>query len=106
MNYVTSGYEPRRVFEIFEDICAIPHGSGNESAVADYVEQFAKKLGLYCLRDGMNNVFIRKNATVGYEQVEPIMLQGHLDMVCEKNADSNHDFERDGLSLSVRDGYL
>ncbi len=106
MNYVTSGYEPRRVFEIFEDLCAIPHGSGNEGGAADYVESFAKKLGLFCLRDEMNNVFVRKNATAGYEQVEPILLQGHLDMVCEKNADSNHDFERDGLSLSVRDGYL
>jgi dipeptidase D len=106
MDYVTSGYEPRRVFEIFEDLCAIPHGSGNEGGAADYVEQFAKTLGLFCLRDEMNNVFVRKDATAGYEQIEPIMLQGHLDMVCEKNADSSHDFEHDGLSLSVRDGYL
>jgi len=106
MSYVVSGYEPKRAFEIFEDICAIPHGSGNESGVADYIESFAKKNGLFCFRDEVGNVFIRKAATAGYEDQPALMLQGHMDMVCEKNADSSHDFERDGLELKVMDGCL
>ncbi len=106
MSYVTAGYEPKRVLEIFEDLCAIPHGSGNEAGVADYIEKFARERGLFCLRDKLNNVFVRKNATEGYEDQEPLLLQGHTDMVCEKNASSNHDFLRDGLSLSVKDGFL
>ena len=106
MSYVVNGYEPKRVFEIFEDLCAIPRGSGNESGVADYIAAFAEKNGLFCLRDETGNVFVRKNATKGYEDVDAIMLQGHMDMVCEKNADSDHDFERDGLKLKVVDGFL
>lgn len=106
MNYVVNGYEPRRAFEIFEDICAIPHGSGHERGVADYIVAFAEKNGLFWLRDEAGNVFLRKNATEGYENVPALMLQGHMDMVCEKNADSSHDFEHDGLSLSVKDGFL
>ena len=106
MDYVVKGYEPARVFEIFEDLCAIPHGSGNEVGVADYIAAFAEKNGLFCLRDEVGNVFLRKNATLGYETVPALMLQGHMDMVCEKNADSKHDFERDGLTLSVKDGFL
>ena len=99
MNYVVNGYEPKRVFEIFEDLCKIPHGSGNEKGIADYIDAFAVKRGLYVLRDETGNVFVRKNAGDGYEGAEPILLQGHMDMVCEKNADSNHDFLRDGLTL-------
>ena len=106
MGYVINGYEPKRVFEIFEDLSAIPRGSGNEKGVADYIDAFASRLGLFVLRDETGNVFIRKNATAGYERVEPILLQGHMDMVCEKNADVEHDFERDGLKLSVKDGCL
>ena len=106
MRYIVNGYEPKRVFEIFEDICAIPHGSGNESGVADYIAAFAEKNGLFCLRDEVGNVFLRKNATVGYENVPALMLQGHMDMVCEKNADVVHDFERDALKLKVVDGFL
>ena len=106
MSYIIQGYEPKRVFEIFEDICAIPHGSGNESGVADYICRFAEKNSLFCLRDETGNVFVRKNATAGYEDAEPVLLQGHMDMVCEKNSDSTHDFLRDGLSLSVKDEFL
>ena len=106
MEYVVHGYEPKAVFEIFEDICAIPHGSGNEKGVADYIEAFAKKRGLFVLRDEAGNVFVRKNATEGYEDTPAILLQGHMDMVCEKNADSTHDFLRDGLKLHVKDGFL
>ncbi len=106
MNYVINGYEPKAVFEIFEDICAIPHGSGNEKGVADYIEAYANKRGLFVLRDETGNVFVRKDATAGYEKTPAILLQGHMDMVCEKNSDSDHDFLRDGLKLSVKDGFL
>lgn len=106
MSYVVNGYEPKRIFEIFEDLCAIPHGSGNEQGIADYIEGFALERGLVASRDSVGNVFIRKNATSGYEGKEAVLLQGHMDMVCEKNADSDHDFLRDGLKLSVKDGFL
>jgi len=106
MNYVVRGYEPHRVFEIFEDICAIPHGSGNEKGIADYIDAFAKKRGLFVLRDETGNVFVRKSASAGYENRDALLLQGHMDMVCEKNASSHHDFLRDGLTLSVKDGQL
>ena len=106
MNYVVNGYEPKAVFEIFEDLCAIPHGSGNEKGVADYIAAFAEKRGLFLLRDETGNVFVRKEASKGYENTPPILLQGHMDMVCEKNADSTHDFLTDGLKLSVKDGFI
>ena len=106
MSYVITGYEPARVFEIFEELCAIPHGSGNEKGIADYIEKFANDRQMFALRDGTGNVFLRKQATEGYENTAPIMLQGHMDMVCEKNADSDHDFLRDGLTLKVVDGML
>lgn len=106
MNYVTSGYEPKRVLEIFEELCAIPHGSGNEKGIADYIEKFANNIGIEALRDSVGNVFVRKPAAAGYESCEPLLLQGHMDMVCEKNSDSSHDFMTDGLKLSVKDGCL
>lgn len=106
MEYVVNNCEPLQVFHIFEDLCAIPHGSGNEKGVADYIEAYANKRKLFVLRDETGNVFIRKNATAGYENTPAILLQGHMDMVCEKNADSAHDFLTDGLKLSVKDGCL
>jgi len=98
--------EPKRMFNFFEEISQIPRGSGNEKAIADYICDFARKKGLFCLRDAVNNVFIRKDATKGYENVPAVMLQGHTDMVCEKNADTVHDFEKDPLKLAVKDGWL
>ena len=103
---ITHGYEPRAALEIFEDLCAIPHGSGNEKGIADYIEKFAKERDLFCLRDETGNVFIRKNAAKGYENAPALLFQGHMDMVCEKNADSDHDFEKDPLKLYVKDGFL
>ncbi len=104
--YVVQGAEPASMFRYFEDIAAVPHGSGNESGVADYVQSFASSHGLYCYRDSCDNVFIRRPASPGYEDRAAVLLQGHMDMVCEKNADTVHDFTRDGLELYVKDGYL
>ena len=100
-NRVLSGYEPASVLAFFEDICAIPHVSGDEKAIADYIEAFAKTRGLACYRDSVHNVFIKLPATEGHESAPAVMLQGHTDMVGEKTADSTHDFATDGLKLRV-----
>lgn len=106
MEYIINGYSPESMFRFFEVIAAIPHGSGNESGIADYICDFAKARSLEYLRDSANNVLIRKPASKGYEDHPVVMLQGHTDMVCEKNADVQHDFERDPLKLSIKDGWL
>ena len=98
---ILSGYEPASVLSFFEDICAIPHVSGDEKAIADYIESFAKARGLACYRDAVHNVFIKLPASEGHESSPAVMLQGHTDMVGEKTADSTHDFATDGLKLRV-----
>ena len=94
------------IYRFFEQLCAIPHGSYNEAAVADWLVAFAQARGLSFYRDDMNNVILRKPASAGYEAHAPVMLQAHTDMVCEKNADSAHDFAADPLELYVEDGWL
>lgn len=103
---VTLGYKPEKALAYFEELCKIPHGSSNEKAVACYIENFAKERGLFCIRDAKNNVFIRKEATKGYEGVPAYLLQGHIDMVCAKETSSDHDFERDALDLYLENGWL
>ncbi len=103
---VLSGVEPKEVFKYFEEICAIPHGSGNTKGISDYCVSFAKKNGLRYIQDPTNNVIIFKNGTSGYEKSDPVMLQGHLDMVCEKAPDCDIDFEKDGLRLRLDDGII
>lgn len=103
---ITSGLKPEKVFEYFEDICAIPHGSGNTFAISQYCVDFALKHGLEVSRDSLNNVIIKKPASNGYEDHNAVMIQGHLDMVCEKEKDCKIDFEKDGLDLNIKDGYL
>ncbi len=103
---VTLGHKPEKALAYFEELCSIPHGSGNEEAVAHYIEDFARARGLFCIRDAKNNVFIRKEATDGYENVPAYLLQGHTDMVCAKETSSDHDFERDALDLYLEDGWL
>lgn len=106
-NRILSGYEPASVLSFFEDICAIPHVSGDERAIADYIEQFANARGLICYRDHVHNVFIKLPASAGHESAPAIMLQGHTDMVGEKTADSSHNFATDGLKLKVdADGWI
>ena len=106
MNYVIDGREPKSIFHFFEDICAIPHGSGNEKGIADYIQAFAQKRGLYCYRDTLHNVFIKKSATKGRENDPPLIFQAHTDMVCEKNDGTEHDFLKDPLKLYVDGKYL
>ncbi len=88
-----------RVFEIFEEISKIPRGSGNMKKIADYCEQFATKLGLKFVRDSADNVVIFKNGSKGYETAKPLILQGHLDIVCQSTEECDIDFLKDGLEI-------
>ncbi len=92
-----------RVFDIFKEISSIPHGSGNMGKIADYCTDFAKKLGLKYHRDNADNVIIYKGANMCNKDATPVILQGHLDMVCQKTNDSKIDFLRDGIEI-INDG--
>ena len=88
--------EPKRVFYYFEEICKIPHGSGNTKQISDYLVSFAKDHDFDYVQDASNNIVIYKPATAGYENAPTVILQGHMDMVCEKEKGVNIDFEKDG----------
>ena len=103
---VLENCEPKRVFHYFEEICKIPHGSGNTRQISDYLVQFAKNHDLKYIQDEMNNVVIYKPGTAGYENAPTVIVQGHMDMVCEKRPDVDHDFTKDGLNLSVEGDYV
>ena len=89
--------KPNKVFKYFEDICDIPHGSRNTKAISDYCVEFAKEHHLKYIQDDSNNVIIFKDSSLGFENHDTIIMQGHLDMVNEKTTNSLHDFEKDGL---------
>jgi len=103
---VLKGLEPVNVFHYFEEISSIPRGTFNTKAVSDYCYDFAKDFGLEVIQDEANNIIIKKPGTKGFEDKEPIILQGHLDMVCEKRPDSTHDFLKDRIELVVEDGFI
>lgn len=103
---VCKDLEPKKVFHFFEEICGIPHGSGNMKAISDYCVAFAGERDLTCYQDEHYNVIICKPGTTGYEESEPIIIQGHLDMVCEKDADTVIDFQNQGLELYVDGDFL
>lgn len=98
---VLNELKPQKVFQFFEEICNIPHGSGHTKEISDYCVEFARKRGLRYRQDEKNNIVILKKGSVGYEKEEPVILQGHIDMVCEKEADCTLDLEKDGLQLAV-----
>lgn len=97
--------EPKQVFTYFEEISQIPRGSGNEQAISDYLVKFAKDRGLGLVQDQTNSVLITKPATKGMEAAQGVIIQGHMDMVCVKSPESNHDFLKDPIELIV-DGDL
>ena len=103
---VLENLQPERVFYNFEEIAKIPHGSGNTKQISDYLVSFAKEHNLEHYQDEINNVIIIKEATAGYENADAVIIQGHMDMVCEKESDCNIDFEKDGLELYVEDGFV
>ena len=101
-----SGISPKKVFEYFEQICAIPHGSYNSDKISDFCVEFAKKHSLKYIKDESNNVIIFKDGTEGYENSEPVILQGHTDMVCQKEEGYEIDFETDGISPYIDGDFI
>ncbi|MBR6473451.1 MAG: aminoacyl-histidine dipeptidase [Firmicutes bacterium] len=103
---VTSNLEPKKVFHYFEEISKIPHGSYNTKQISDYLANFAKERGLDYVQDELNNVLIYGPASPGYEDAEPVLLQGHMDMVCEKVPGCPIDMANEGIKLIVDGDWL
>ncbi|MCE5222172.1 MAG: aminoacyl-histidine dipeptidase [Clostridium sp.] len=95
-----------RIFYHFKEISKIPRGSGNEKQISDYLLNFGRNLGLDCIQDVALNVIIKKPASKGYEKAPVVIIQGHMDMVCEKNSDKEHDFTKDPIKLIVKGDYI
>ena len=103
---ILEGLQPERVFYYFEEISRIPRPSFKEKAISDYLVEFAKAHGLSCEQDEYYNVIIFRPASPGYEDCEPVILQGHMDMVCEKEPDCRKDMDREGLDLFVDGDFI
>ena len=95
-----------QVFEYFRQMNQIPRGSGNEQAVSDWLVKFAQDHSLEVIQDKALNVIIKKAGTAGYENSAPVILQGHMDMVPEKEDDVNHDFLADPIAFIVKDDFV
>ena len=93
--------QPRAVWQIFGEMAKIPHGSGNEAAIQAMFKEWATRRGLGWRQDQVGNLLIEIPATPGLEHVAPVLVQGHVDMVCEKNAATKHDFAKDPLRIEV-----
>lgn len=100
------GISPERVFYYFEELSKIPRCSYDEKNISDYIKSVGEKLGLETIQDDILNIIIRKPATSGYENSEGVILQGHMDMVCEKESNSNHDFNKDPIKLEIDGDYI
>ena len=98
---VLENLEPQKVFYYFEELCQIPHGSGNVEKISDYLKEFARNRGLEVIQDEMKNIIIVKEATAGYEKEPPVMIQGHMDMVAVHKPEYDIDMSRDALKLVV-----
>jgi len=103
---ILANYEPKEILKHFEAISQIPRGSGNEKAVSDFIAKFARDLGHKTIQDDWHNLVIYKPATLGYENKPAVILQAHLDMVCEKNADTVHDFLVDPIRLYIEGDFI
>lgn len=98
---ILTNYEPKDVFSYFETLCSIPRGSGNTDGIASYLMRFAEDHGLESYRDAANNVILRKAGSAGYENADTVILQGHHDMVCEKDEGVDIDFTKDAIQPYV-----
>ncbi|MEN6311838.1 MAG: aminoacyl-histidine dipeptidase [Acidobacteriota bacterium] len=98
--------QPTGLWKYFAKILTIPHGSGNEKALGDYVVSVARELKLDVKRDKVGNVIVSKPAAAGHENAPGVILQGHLDMVCEKNSDVVHDFLRDPIQAEIKGDWV
>ncbi len=106
MNDFLHNLEPKGVWHYFSEILSIPRPSKKEEKIVAYLDAFGKKHQLETLRDAIGNVLIRKAATKGFENKQIIVLQSHIDMVCEKNSDIAHDFENDPIETHLVDGWI
>ncbi len=106
MDKVFEGLKPELLWKHFDEIRKIPRCSKNEGKIREYVINFAKKLGLEYEVDDVGNVIIRKKASAGMESAPGVVLQAHLDMVCEKNSDVDFDFEKDAIRVKREDGWI
>ena len=106
MKYVIEPRFENDPLKYFQELTQIPRGSGNEKAVSDYVAQFAKSLGLWCEQDSAYNVYIKKDGVGDGKNKPAVLFQGHLDMVCEKNNDTDFDFLTQPLNLEIENGWL
>ena len=98
-----AGLQPASVFGYFEKLCSVPHGSGNTKIISDLLVDFAREQGIRYIQDALNNVIFFQEGTCGYENHAPVVLQGHMDMVCEKDADCPIDMEKEGLDIAHDD---
>ncbi len=103
---ILDNLKPGKVFEYFEKICSVPHGSGNTKQISDMLVGFAKELGLRYRQDELNNVIVWKDSSAGMEGKEPVILQGHMDMVCTKEPWVDKDMTKDGLDLEIDGDWL
>ena len=104
--HILDNIEPSNVLKYFEEICSIPHGSRDTKRISDYLVNFAKERNLEFIQDASNNVIIKKAGQLGGEMAAPIIIQGHMDMVCEKEEDCDIDFESEGLRLKIEDEFI
>lgn len=98
--------EAKRVFEIFEEINSVPRCSKKEQKISAWLEDWAKQRGLSVEKDDAMNLVIRKKGTLGLENSKPVIIQAHMDMVCEKTKESNHDFDNDPIEMYIKDGRI
>ena len=103
---LAENFKYRGLIEYFEKVSSIPRPTFSEEKIAQYICDFAKERGLFFVKDESNNVFVRLPASKGRENEDGILLQGHTDMVCEKNAGVEHDFYSDGIELYESDGFI
>jgi len=95
-----NGLEPKSVFTYFEKLCSFPHGSGNTKQISDFLVSFAKENQIPYIQDSLNNILMFSSGTCGYEDHDPIIIQGHMDMVCEKDPDCPIDMDTQGLDIT------
>ncbi|GHV35338.1 aminoacyl-histidine dipeptidase [Bacteroidia bacterium] len=106
MNDFLLNLEPQKIWYYFREILAIPRPSKKEEKIREYLIDFAKKHNLEHKTDATGNILITKNAVKGYENKATVVLQSHIDMVCEKNTDKVFDFDKDGIETEIKDGWL
>lgn len=103
---ILAGLEPKGVFHFFEQICRIPHGSGNVAAISDYLKRFAEERGLFCIQDSLGNIIIVREASPSFAEEPAYILQAHMDMVAVADPDAGVDMAKDALALRVEDGKI